>query len=56
VEGWRVLGMGGQNLDDIYKYVEGEDRVKMMENLCRWRCIAPTAPDTLCKFSVLGVF
>lgn len=56
VEGWRVLGTGGQNLDDLYKYVDGEDRVKMMENLCRWRCVAPTAPDTLCKFSMFGVF
>jgi DNA polymerase delta subunit 2 len=50
VEGWRVLGTGGQNLDDICKYVDSEDRLGMMEAMCRWRCSAPTAPDTLCKF------
>ena len=49
VEGWRVLGTGGQNLDDICKYVESDDRLGMMEAMCRWRCSAPTAPDTLCK-------
>lgn len=50
VEGWRMLGTGGQNLDDICKYVDSEDRLGMMEAMCRWRCSAPTAPDTLCKF------
>lgn len=49
VDGWRVLGTGGQNIDDIFKYVESEDRLRMMEAMCRWRCCAPTAPDTLCK-------
>lgn len=51
VEGWRVLGTGGQNLDDVFKYLESDDRLGMMEAMCRWRCSAPTAPDTLCKFS-----
>ena len=50
VEGWRVLGTGGQNLDDICKYVDSDDRLGMMEAMCRWRCSAPTAPDTLCTF------
>jgi DNA polymerase delta subunit 2 len=50
VDGWRVLGTGGQNVDDVFKYVEGNDRLGMMEAMCRWRCVAPTAPDTLCKF------
>jgi DNA polymerase delta subunit 2 len=56
VEGWRVLGTGGQNVDDVFKYVESEDRLGMMEAMCRWRCCAPTAPDTLCKLKlfVLG--
>lgn len=49
VDGWRVLGTGGQNVDDVYKYVNSEDRLGMMEAMCRWRCCAPTAPDTLCK-------
>ncbi|KAK3685948.1 DNA polymerase alpha/epsilon subunit B-domain-containing protein [Podospora appendiculata] len=47
IEGWRVLGTGGQNLDDVFKYVDSDDRLGMMEAMCRWRCSAPTAPDTL---------
>lgn len=50
IEGWKVLGTGGQNVDDVFKYVESEDRLKMLEAMCRWRCCAPTAPDTLCEF------
>lgn len=50
IEGWKVLGTGGQNVDDIFKYVESEDRLAMLEAMCRWRCCAPTAPDTLCEF------
>lgn len=49
VEGWKVLGTGGQNVDDVFKYVESDDRLGMMEAMCRWRCCAPTAPDTLCE-------
>ena len=51
IEGWKVLGTGGQNVDDVFKYVESEDRLGMLEAMCRWRCVAPTAPDTLCKCS-----
>ncbi|KAI3551125.1 DNA polymerase alpha/epsilon subunit B [Colletotrichum abscissum] len=47
VDGWRVLGTGGQNVDDVFKYVDSDDRLGMMEAMCRWRCSAPTAPDTL---------
>ena len=49
VDGWRMMGNGGQPIDDIFKYVEGDERLEMMENILRWRCGAPTAPDTLCK-------
>lgn len=51
VDGWRMMGSGGQSVDDIFKYVEGDERLEMIENLLRWRCVAPTAPDTLCKLS-----
>ncbi|KAA8575199.1 hypothetical protein EYC84_004396 [Monilinia fructicola] len=34
----------------FFKYVEGEDRLRMMEAMCRWRCCAPTAPDTLWSY------
>ncbi|KAH7032994.1 DNA polymerase delta small subunit [Microdochium trichocladiopsis] len=47
LDGWRVLGTGGQNVDDVWKYVDSDDRLGMMEAMCRWRCSAPTAPDTL---------
>ncbi|CAL3963216.1 unnamed protein product [Diplocarpon coronariae] len=50
VEGWKVLGTGGQNVDDVFKYVESEDRLGMLEAMCRWRCVAPTAPDTLWSY------
>jgi len=50
IEGWRILGTGGQNIDDVFKYVESDDRLGMMEAMCRWRCIAPTAPDTLWSY------
>ena len=52
VDGWRMLGTGGQPIDDIFRYVEGDERLDMMENILRWRCAAPTAPDTLCEFLV----
>ncbi|KAK0659269.1 DNA polymerase delta subunit 2 [Lasiodiplodia hormozganensis] len=47
VEGWRFLGNGGQPVSDVFKYVESDDRLEMMESMLRWRCNAPTAPDTL---------
>ncbi|KAI1776358.1 DNA polymerase alpha/epsilon subunit B-domain-containing protein [Hypoxylon cercidicola] len=50
VDGWRVLGTGGQNVDDVFKYVGSDDRLGMMEAMCRWRCSAPTAPDTLWSY------
>lgn len=49
VEGWRILGTGGQNVDDVFKYVDSNDRLGMLAAMCRWRCCAPTAPDTLCE-------
>ena len=53
IDGWRMMGNGGQPIDDVFKYVEGDERLEMMENLLRWRCGAPTAPDTLCKFLLM---
>lgn len=47
ISGWNVLATGGQNLNDMYKYVAGDDRVGMLEAQMKWRLIAPTAPDTL---------
>ncbi|KAG5995192.1 hypothetical protein E4U43_003092 [Claviceps pusilla] len=50
IEGWRFLGTGGQNVDDVFKYIDSPDRLGMMEAMCRWRCCAPTAPDTLWSY------
>jgi DNA polymerase delta subunit 2 len=49
VDGWRILATGGQPLNDMFKYVRDIDRLTMMECFLRWRNVAPTAPDTLCK-------
>lgn len=62
VEGWRVWGCSGQNVDDVLRYLEfpGEDssldtereeseaRLQIMDAMLRWRCGVPTAPDTIC--------
>lgn len=48
VEGWRVLASGGQNVSDFLKYVDGVGVGDVLECMLRWRCVAPTAPDTLC--------
>ncbi|KAL9096129.1 MAG: hypothetical protein Q9165_001652 [Trypethelium subeluteriae] len=50
IDGWRVLASGGQTVDDVFKYVQSEDRIEMMESMLRWRLVAPTAPDTLWSY------
>ncbi|KAF3186150.1 hypothetical protein TWF106_005681 [Orbilia oligospora] len=47
IDGVRFLGTSGQTIDDVFKYVDGDDRLEMMERTLRWRLVAPTAPDTL---------
>lgn len=47
IEGYRVLGTGGQTVADLRKYVKKVATLEVMEMMLRWRCIAPTAPDTL---------
>ena len=49
---FRFLGTAGQNVDDIYKYLDDVDRLKMASETLLWRHIAPSAPDTLCKLRV----
>ncbi|EWC46283.1 hypothetical protein DRE_04454 [Drechslerella stenobrocha 248] len=50
IDGVRFLGTSGQTIDDIFKYVDSNDRLGMMERTLRWRHVAPTAPDTLWCF------
>jgi DNA polymerase delta subunit 2 len=65
VEGWRLWGCSGQNVDDVLRYLDFADedgnidlegdveaRIRIMEAMLRWRCGVPTAPDTICKFSI----
>jgi hypothetical protein len=47
----RFLGTSGQNIDDLDKYSEAEDRLDFMERTLLWRHLAPTAPDTLGPFA-----
>ncbi len=48
----RFLGTSGQNIDDIFKYMEEEDsgRLRMAKQTLQWAHVAPTAPDTLWCF------
>ncbi|SNX86449.1 related to HYS2 - DNA-directed DNA polymerase delta, 55 KD subunit [Melanopsichium pennsylvanicum] len=45
----KLLGTSGQNIDDIYKYVDEPDsnRIEMALRTLEWGHLAPTAPDTL---------
>ena len=55
VDGWRFMGNSGQPVDDILRYVDlggpdgkgADGRLEIMASILRWRCGAPTAPDTL---------
>ena len=62
MEGWRLWGSSGQNVDDVLRYLDfpsddldltkemddSEARLRIMEAMLRWRCGVPTAPDTIC--------
>lgn len=43
----RILATSGQTLDDMYKYLESNDRLSVAARTLDWRHMAPTAPDTL---------
>ncbi|KAF2133992.1 hypothetical protein P153DRAFT_330716 [Dothidotthia symphoricarpi CBS 119687] len=48
IDGHRLLGTSGQPIADLLKYVDDDiSPLDAMEMTLRWRCIAPTAPDTL---------
>jgi DNA polymerase II small subunit/DNA polymerase delta subunit B len=55
--GSRLLGTAGQNVNDLFKYVEQaeeSDRLRMAERTLEWGHVAPTAPDTLCEYRCLA--
>lgn len=49
IGGKKLLSTAGQNVDDIFKYVEETDdgRLEMAARTLEWGHLAPTAPDTL---------
>ena len=47
----RLLGCSGQNIDDICRHVNTDDRILIAEKTLAWRNIAPTTPDSLCKLN-----
>ncbi|KAL7004740.1 DNA polymerase delta small subunit Cdc1 [Cystobasidiomycetes sp. EMM_F5] len=47
VAGTSFLGTSGQNIDDIFKYLDSHDRISMSCSTLEWSHMAPTAPDTL---------
>ena len=51
--GVEFLGTSGQTIDDIYKYLEEDNRLDMLSSTLDWSHMAPTAPDTLCELTVI---
>lgn len=41
------FGTSGQNIDDIYKYCEEDNRLKLASRTLKWRHLCPSCPDTL---------
>ena len=44
---FRLLGCSGQNVDDIFRYLEETDILHILEQTLHWRHMLPTAPDTV---------
>ncbi|KAM0753286.1 hypothetical protein T439DRAFT_378985 [Meredithblackwellia eburnea MCA 4105] len=47
VGGASFFGNSGQPLDDIFKYLDSEDRLAIAQQTLEWAHMAPTCPDTL---------
>ncbi|GAA5941362.1 hypothetical protein JCM3775_001554 [Rhodotorula graminis] len=47
IGGASFFGTSGQTIDDIFKYLESEDRLGVVEQTLEWSHVAPTCPDTL---------
>ncbi|KAG0723612.1 DNA polymerase delta subunit 2 [Chionoecetes opilio] len=52
VGGRVVLGTSGQNVENISRCSTLQDPLDVLQRLCEWGHLAPTAPDTLCNLSV----
>ncbi|PRP79665.1 DNA-directed DNA polymerase delta 2-like [Planoprotostelium fungivorum] len=47
INGVHFLGTSGQNVENIQRYVAGDDAMDIAKNTLMWRHLAPTAPDQL---------
>ena len=50
IDGVQFLGTSGQNVDDVVRYSDLDDRTDVLERLLMWRHLIPTAPDTLASY------
>ena len=50
VHGRSFIGTSGQNVKDIIACSNFEDSTEIIEKLCDWGHLAPTAPDTLSMY------
>lgn len=49
IGGRAFIGTSGQNVKDILRCSEVENPLDVLERICEWGHLAPTAPDTLSK-------
>jgi len=58
IDGVSFLGSSGQPLDDMMRYLPGDDRLAVLVESLKFRHLAPTAPDTLgcCPFTTTDPF
>ncbi len=47
LDGVRLLGTSGQNVDDLYRCTDSEARLGLLASTLAWGHLAPSAPDTL---------
>lgn len=50
VDDVHFLGTSGQNVDDIARYSDMDNRAEILGSLLKWRHLIPTAPDTLASY------
>uniref|UniRef100_A0A1B0D4R2 DNA polymerase alpha/delta/epsilon subunit B domain-containing protein n=1 Tax=Phlebotomus papatasi TaxID=29031 RepID=A0A1B0D4R2_PHLPP len=54
IAGRSILGMSGQNIDDILRYSQIPDALSALKATFKWGHIVPTCPDTKFAYPILG--
>lgn len=49
VGGRVLLGTSGQNVENVSRCSTLQNPLDVLQKLCEWGHLAPTAPDTLCE-------